>query len=104
MGLGVQGWHQGLGDAAWDGVTGNVGRGWGMLLWLWRVIRMPFGAGSYRDAAMGVPPACVPMGCSTVLPCMRGDLNWPNLRVAQEANPSPLPGILESPHSSARVP
>uniref|UniRef100_A0A8C3U866 Uncharacterized protein n=1 Tax=Catharus ustulatus TaxID=91951 RepID=A0A8C3U866_CATUS len=29
---------------------------------VWRVIRMPFGAGSYRDAAMGMPQACVPMG------------------------------------------
>lgn len=77
------------------GATGSVGRGWGMLPRGQRVTEMPLGAGGYRDAAIGVPVACVPMGCSTILALRagnRGDLDCPNPRVAWEAIAAPCQG------------
>lgn len=50
----------GNGDAGM-GATENVGSRWGVLLWGWRVIGVSLGAGSYKDVAIGVPPAYVPM-------------------------------------------
>lgn len=46
MGWGRREWWQGLGHAA-VGMEGHKDTIW---------------SGGYRDAAMGVPPACVPMG------------------------------------------
>lgn len=109
MGWGLQGCCHGWGDMEMlcgMGATGNVGRGWSMLPWGRRVV-LPLGAGGYGDAAVRVPPARLPVGCSTVLALHagnRGDLDCPSPRGAWEGHPSPLPGILEGPHSAARVP
>lgn len=82
------------------GATGNVGRGWGMLPWGCRVIGTPVGAGGYRDAAMGVPPACVPMSRLLDSPVRRG-IGVSSAALTRERLRRPIPALCQG---SWRVP
>lgn len=82
------------------GATGNVGRGWGMLPWGCRVIGTPVGAGGYRDAAMGVPPACVPMSRLLDSPVRRG-IGVSSAALTPERLRRPIPALCQG---SWRVP
>lgn len=118
MGLGCTGWEMlpgagGDGDTAGDfrDVTMDGGTWGGCLGWGphgllagaccrggWRVIVMPLGAGGYRDAAMGVPPACVPVSrlLDSLGPAHRGSTALTSERLRR-----PIPALCQG---SWRVP